>query len=101
VDAAKIAHECSLQSYQVGVELHTEKIRLIRRAIMLEPQRAELWILLSQFLADSSPQKAQAIFKAYELEPENQDVQSQLIKLYLKNPKSYIKAFRVIVKSYQ
>lgn len=81
--------------------MHTEKIRLIRRAIMLEPQRAELWILLSQFLADSSPQKAQAIFKAYELEPENQDVQSQLIKLYLKNPKSYIKAFRVIVKSYQ
>ena len=73
---------------------------MIRKAIMLEPLRAELWVLLHLFLADDSVVKTQAIFKAYELEPESQFVQSHLIKHYMKSPKSYIKAFKVIVKSY-
>lgn len=87
VDAAKIAHECSMRAVEInGVDFDLEKIKLVRRAIQLEPQRAELWALLHQILPAESPMKAQAIFKAYELEPESQEVQSQLIKHYMKTP---------------
>lgn len=90
VDAAKIAHECSLRQVQIqGVDFDVEKIKLARRAIQLEPLRAELWALLHKILPDESPIKGQALFKAYELEPDSQDVQSQLIKHYMRTPKGF------------
>ena len=72
VDAAKIAHECFKNKVEIeGVNLESEQIKLVRKAIMLEPLRAELWVLLHIFVADDSIIKPQAIFKAYELEPES------------------------------
>lgn len=53
------------------MNLESEQIKLVRKAIMFEPLRAELWVLLHIFVADDSIIKPQAIFKAYELEPES------------------------------
>ena len=101
IDAAKIAHICSLNSIRItDVDFTDVKIKLIRKAISLEPLRAELWLLFYEFIPEEHPMKAQAIFKAYELEPESEVVQSHLIKYYLKSRSNYQKAFRIIVRSY-
>lgn len=43
---------------------------LVRQAIMQEPLQANLWVHLYLFSTEEAVQ-AKAIFKAYELEPEN------------------------------
>ena len=46
------------------------KIYLIQKAILSEPNQADLWVHLHIFSEDENV-KARAIFKAYELEPES------------------------------
>lgn len=45
-------------------------MRYIKQALMLEPENANLWVHLSLF-SDQPDQKAHAIYRAYQLEPES------------------------------
>jgi len=58
-----------------------------------------LWVHLYLFSEDEQVQ-AKAIFKAYDLEPENTFVQEHILRFYLKT-QQWKKAFKILVRSYQ
>ena len=97
LDACKVIHE--FQLFETSEELQQRKITLIRKAILLEPMQANLWVHLHLFSTDENTQ-ARAIFKAYELEPESSFVQENILRFYLKT-KNWSKAFKILVRSYQ
>jgi hypothetical protein len=69
LDAAKIIDEC--QKHDVKNEdLQNKKMALIRRALVNEPMNGDLWVHFHLFSSDPHVRQ-QAIFKAYELSPDN------------------------------
>lgn len=71
---------------------------------MLNPSDASLWVMLHLLIDESSSEKsklmkAQAIFKAYELDENDPTVQEVLLKHYMSSPRNYKKAFMLLVKS--
>lgn len=73
LDAAKLALKCEL----IGVkdeDLAQKKLKYAKQALMLDPENAELWVHLHLcFTAKTEKDKAmraQAIFKAYQLDPD-------------------------------
>lgn len=104
LDAAKIALQCEL----VGIEdesIAAKKIRYARQAIMLDPENAELWVHLHLCLTSGSPEdtamRAKSIFRAYQLDPEQPFVQEHLLKHYMSSPKTYSRAFHMILRTTQ
>jgi len=79
--------------------LQNRKMAYIRKVIMFEPMNPDLWVHLHLFSRDVA-QKEKAIFKAYELKPDNTFVQEVIIKHFLKT-QQWQKAFKVLIKSYQ
>ena len=79
-----------------------KKLKYVKWALMLDPENAELWVHLYLCLTSDSPSdramRAKAIFKAYELSPEMQFVQEHLLKHYLSSPKTYSRAFNMILR---
>ena len=74
LDASKIAHQCKL----IGIEdaaIDRQKIDFVRKAIMLDPNNAELWVHLHIFSDQNTDEsrklRAKAIFKAYQLDSEH------------------------------
>jgi hypothetical protein len=65
LDYAKIVHE--YQRYVDDESLQNLKISLIKKAILLDPSQANLWVHLHMFSADETT-RAKAIFKAYDLD---------------------------------
>lgn len=73
LDAAKIALQCELIGL-IDEDLKVKKLQFAKKAIMLDPENAELWVHLhlcyTQSSAEDLQMKAKAIFKAYQLDPD-------------------------------
>ena len=101
LDAAKIA----LKSELIGISddsLAQKKLKYVRWALMLDPENSELWVHLHLCCTAHTPEvkalRAKAIFKAYQLSPEMPFVQENLLKHYLSSPKTYSRAFHMILR---
>lgn len=66
---------------------------------MLNPASANLWVHFHIFTQDQFV-KSQAIYKAYEIDPENTFVQETLLRHYLRT-QQWQKGFKVLIRSYQ
>ena len=73
LDAAKIALKCEVVGI-VDESLAQKKLMYAKRALMLDPENAELWVHLHLCLTANSDKdkamRAKAIFRAYQLDPE-------------------------------
>jgi len=67
---------------------------------MLDPLNATLWLYLHLFLPEDDPLKAKSIYKAYQLDSTDDLMKEHLIKHYLKSPKTFSKAFKLIIRAY-
>lgn len=81
LDYAKIIHEYERYDSSCA-DLQSKKIKLIRKAILKEPNNAGLWVHLHIFSKDEAT-RGKAIFQAYALDPHNNFVQENILKHYL------------------
>ena len=102
IDAAKICFKGELS----GIKTHNlaqNKLLYAEKALMISPNDAKLWALFHMFIDDTTEQgkalKAKVIFKAYELDQEDAHVQEILLRHYMSSPRTYKKAFMLIMKS--